>query len=208
MLNHWADLQQAYGVEEAKVPLAFAHADVQLDDWLDGLRANAQGRVWMQLTASRLLESNEKPRADKLIDAWVRQLASSACGEAVAGWLIGTDAALQLPPLAQDAAATHLQNLLAAWKDGMAAPLPVVARTALAELNQGKGAATYDRGFNTTGEVEEPCLARVFPDFDALRADGRFDIYKDMLFAPLLAWASAAEVHLHGQKTSSAREDA
>ncbi|MBN2691445.1 MAG: exodeoxyribonuclease V subunit gamma [Burkholderiaceae bacterium] len=208
MLNHWDDLQRGYSVEEAKVPLAFAHADVQLDDWLDGLRANAQGRVWMRLTASRLLDSKEEPRADRLIDAWVRQLASSACGEAVEGWLIGTDAALQLPPLAQDAAAAHLRDLLSAWKDGMAAPLPVVARTALAALNKDNGATTYDGGFNTTGEVEEPCLARVFPDFDALRADGRFDTYKTTLFEPLRAWASAAEVHFHGQKTSPAEEDA
>ncbi|MDD4886062.1 MAG: exodeoxyribonuclease V subunit gamma, partial [Thiomonas sp.] len=213
MLNRWNALQQTFPQEAKKIPLRMAHADVQLDDWLGDLRGGvqdgAQGRVWLGLTASRLLGGKGAPRADKLIDAWVRQLAASACGETVEGWLIGLDATLRLPPLEKDVAIHHLHALLAAWKQGMDAPLPIAARTALAELTGGKGAATYDGGFNTAGEVEEPCLARVFPDFDALRADGRFDQYKDTLFQPLADWADAVEVMTHAQQaTSPAAEDA
>ena len=208
MLARWAELRQTYPHGAEKIPLRFAHAGVQLDDWLGDLRKGAQGRVWMLLTASRLLGDKASPRPDKLLDAWVRQLATSACGEAAEGWLIGPDASLQLPPLAQEAAAAHLQALLAAWKTGMDAPLPIAARTALAELAKGKGAATYDGSFNTTGEVEEPCLARVFPDFDALRADGRFDHYKDTLFQPLLDWTQGCSVMIHSQMPAHTGEDA
>jgi len=199
MLKYWDDLQRLYATEQANVPLDFAHADVQIHDGLGGLRAGRHGRVWMQLTASRLLDGKQTPRADKLIDAWVRQLVCSACGEAVEGRLIGPDAALQLPPLEQSVAEAHLQALLEAWSAGMAAPLPVPARTALAELQQGKGAETYNGGFSASGEVEEPCLARMFPDFDALRADGRFDRWKDALFQPLLDWAQTCSVVPYGQ---------
>ncbi|MGC8806993.1 MAG: exodeoxyribonuclease V subunit gamma [Thiomonas sp.] len=206
MLKHWDDLQHLYATEQADVPLDFAHAGVQIHDGLGGLRAGPQGRAWMQLTASRLLDGKQAPRVDKLIDAWVRQLACAACGEAVEGWLIGPDAAVQLPPLEQRVAQAHLQVLLEAWNAGMAAPLPVPARTALAQLQQGAGEATYDGGSNTSGEVEEPCLARMFPDFDALRADGRFDRWKDALFQPLLDWTQTCRVVSHGQAPATPGE--
>ena len=41
------------------------------------------------------------------------------------------------------------------------------------------------------GEREEPCMARVFPDFAALSADGRFEALAHSIHAPLLAWVDA-----------------
>lgn len=207
MLTRWADLQQAYPQEVDKLRLAFAHDAVRLDDWLDGLRADGQERVWILLTASRLLDGKEEVRADRLIDAWVRQLVSSACGHAVQGCLIGMDAVVQLPPLAQGQAAADLQVVLAAWKAGMTEPLPFTARTALAEIGKGQGASTYDGGYKRSAEVEDPCLAREFPDFDALRADGRFDSYAAALFQPLIDWVQQSEVDVHSQTQIPATEE-
>jgi exodeoxyribonuclease V gamma subunit len=203
VLSCWAVRQQDYPDEAPRIALRFAHAQAQLDDWLGGLRAGSQGCAWIALTASQLLDGKGAPRADKLVDAWVRQLAASACGHAVQGWLIGVDAAVRLPALKPQQATEQLQALLAAWHDGMQSPLPFTARTALAELCNGKGAATYDGGGDKqAGEAEEPCLARVFPDFAALRADGRFDRYMDTLFWPLHDWAQTCQAQPHAPQTN------
>ena len=49
----------------------------------------------------------------------------------------------------------------------------------------GSGPGTNPR---SSGEVEEPCLARMFPDHEALTADGRFAALAERLFGPLLGW--------------------
>ena len=58
------------------------------------------------------------------------------------------------------------------------------------------------------GEREEPCLARVFPDFAALSADGRFEALAHSIHAPLLAWAGqyvTARHHAEADLVAGAR---
>jgi exodeoxyribonuclease V gamma subunit len=82
-----------------------------------------------------------------------------------------------------------------AWREGhfgRNAPLPLAPRTAWA-LVQGVAdvAAVYEGSAfdgGRRGEVEEACLARVFPDHAALCADGRFATLAQELFAPMAAW--------------------
>ncbi|MDD5001425.1 MAG: exodeoxyribonuclease V subunit gamma, partial [Thiomonas arsenitoxydans] len=188
--------------------LIVEYQDLRLDDWLDGLRTGGQSPIWMQLSASRLSDGKAQARTEKLIDAWVRQLAASACGHAVQGVLIGVDARVDLPPLPADEARDHLHTLLAAWQEGMRRPLPFTARTALAELKNGKGQEVYEGGYSTSGEVEEPCLARTFPDFASLSADGRFETYQAKLFQPLFDWAARAVVIRHGQTPAAGTKEA
>ena len=209
LLRSWQDVEAIYPLAVDKVPLCIGMQNVQIDDWLEGLRADGQARVWVELSASRLIDADGQPRPERLVEAWVRQLIASACGEQVQGVLIGVGARISVPPLEPPQAVEHLRALLQAWHAGMRQPLPFTARTALAELSKpGKGQTTYDGGFSTSGEVEEPCLARVYPDHAALSADGRFEAYAAALFQPLFDWAQQAEVTLHDKKADAATGDA
>jgi len=208
LLRSWSELALAYPQAVDKRVLIVEHEDLRLNDWLDGLRTGGKSQIWMQLSASRLSDGKEQVRAEKLIDAWVRQLAASACDHTVQGVLIGVDARVELPPLAPDEARAHLHTLLAAWQEGMRRPLPFTARTALAELKNGKGQEAYEGGYSTSGEVEEPCLARTFPDFASLSADGSFETYQAELFQPLFDWAAQAVVIRHSYTPAAGTREA
>jgi exodeoxyribonuclease V gamma subunit len=73
----------------------------------------------------------------------------------------------------------------------MQAPLPVALKTSLAwlqEENDDKARGVYEGGYNLTGEVVgSASLARQFPDYAALTADGRFPAWSECLYGPLLA---------------------
>ena len=89
-----------------------------------------------------------------------------------------------------------------AWRDGMASPLPLAARTALALLAGGDPVGVYEgRSFPRGGmpaEGDEPCLARLYPDFESLAVDGRFGAAAEALFGPMQRWIDGhATVRLH-----------
>ena len=208
MLQCWHELQSLYDREAPKAPLRFEAAGLELHDWLDGVRAapGDYGRhAWFELTASKLTGGEKRPaaRPEKLIEAWVRMLAASACGVEVQGLLVGRDAMLTLNPLPQDEAEPLLTELIDVWRLGMGEPLPLASRTALVFLKDGdKAQVAYEGGATGRGigENEEPCLARCFPDFEALTSDGRFERLAPRLYGPLLAWAgSGVQIRLHAQ---------
>ena len=172
--------------------------------------------AWLAITASRLLEgkpdgpsstaepatpSPPKPPAVRpalLVAAWVRMLTASACGHPVQGLLIGRDATLALSPVPGDQAIPALGALISAWHDGMQAPLPLACRTGLAWLQApARAPDAYNGGYAGRAEVDDPCLARVYPDFAALAADGRFATLADALLAPLLRWVATGVQVVH-----------
>ena len=176
-------------------PLRLEAAGLRLDDWLDGVRASAAGEhAWLILSASRVLDKGGKLRVDKLIEPWVRILAASACGATISGVLVARDAMLTLDALAQEQAEPLLIDLITAWREGMDEPLPVAPKTALALLSDGddKAQLAYEGGPNIAGEVQEPCLARSYPDYEALAADERFSTLASRLYAALQAWADTS----------------
>ncbi|CUB00185.1 exodeoxyribonuclease V subunit gamma [Thiomonas bhubaneswarensis] len=193
----WQTLAQAYPEAVDKLRLNLGLFGLQIDDWLEGLRSGGRKKVWLELSASKLCDGDGKVRADRLLEAWVRQIVASSCGHSVGGVLVGLDARIEVPPLGKDEATGHLLALLQAWHDGMREPLPFTARTALADLKDGKGQQAYDGGFNNAPEVQEPCLARMFPGYAALAADGRLAAYTATLFKPLFDWAQQATVFVH-----------
>ena len=193
MLARWDALRRHHPDPLPPRPLRFDAGAVAIDDRIDGLYGGADGTIRLGLTASRVLRSG-KPAADKLLGPWVRMLAASTGGVAMPGVLIAPDATLRLPSVDATEATGRLHDLLGAWQAAMQAPLPFAARTALAWLQREAGAAqTYEGGrFTFFAERDEPCLARVYPDFAALVADGRFATYAVQLFGPLLAWTQDA----------------
>jgi exodeoxyribonuclease V gamma subunit len=131
------------------------------------------------------------------------------CEQGVTTTVVGRDAAVNLPPLELDAARPAWDALLQAWEAGMAAPLPVPSATAIAYLlDPGSVQDVYHGSDFRRGEREEACLARTYPDVDALLADGRLAQWAPRLFEPLLHWVASAQVAEHPQQAAKTQEPA
>ena len=216
MARDWAAAGAACPAPQPRLALELAHGGVLLRDWLEPLFGQAPGEgdgleapTWLHLNPSRLLDDKRQPKADKLLLPWLHQLVASACGHHVQGWVVGQGGAVQLAPLPQADALAQCQRLLALWHQGMQSPLPLPFRTALAQARgkagggskPGRGAGAdgggepsaqaeqvYDGGHHLSAEADEPCLARLYPDFEHLVADGQFEALADAVYAPLWRW--------------------
>ncbi|WP_418318173.1 exodeoxyribonuclease V subunit gamma [Piscinibacter sakaiensis] len=211
MLSSWVGQRARLPHELPKQLLQFETDGIVIADWLTGVRVAAAGDVfeqgcWIELTPTRLLEKANKGsgagqlRSDKLLRAWVTSLLASAAGSPVGGIVVGRDATLTINAIDGDAAAQTLTTLLQVWRDGMAEPLPLPIKTALATLaEKGRPADVYDGSYQRQGEVhDDPCLARMFGDFETLSADGRFAELAERVFRPLLDWAgNSVRVEVH-----------
>ena len=78
----------------------------------------------------------------------------------------------------------------------MNAPLALPPKTALAWLPlteqpakaQQAARTQYEGAEQVRGDVEETCMARLFPDFETLAADGQFATLAQEIYQPLLDW--------------------
>jgi exodeoxyribonuclease V gamma subunit len=102
-----------------------------------------------------------------------------------------------------------------AWREGRqgsGAPLPLAPRTALALVRGVADVAGVYEGSDfghRRGEADEACLARSFPDYAALSADGHFEALAQRLFAPLAAWIEAdVQVEVFDTDGAVVREEA
>lgn len=198
LLHAWQAVQALHPHAMARVPLQYVqgHTLLPLQDWLDHLRQGTHGPddtlVWLELTPSKLLQDVKKGtlRTDKLLAVWVRSVAAAASGVNVDGILVGRDATLRITPLEPESAQATLDDVLRAWHQGMAGPLPLALRTGLALVTGQNAAAVYEGSYQRDGDVVEPCLARVYPDYEALTDDGRFEGLAQSLCRPLAEWAA------------------
>ena len=174
--------------------LRFEADDIAIDDWLEGLCSDGVGTAWIEVRPSMLFKKpgDTRPVADKLIDVWVRMLVSSACDVPAQGWLVGCDATLGLRTIEGARARSTLRALLAIWRQGMQQALPLASKSALASLADANPRSVYEGSLLMQGEGSEPCLKRCFPDFDSLRADGRFEVLARQVYQPLLEWIDEA----------------
>jgi exodeoxyribonuclease V gamma subunit len=161
---------------------------ILLDDWIDKLRSNDGETVWLMQISSRVLDRKGAPRGDKLIGPWLRQLAAAAGGARITGYLVARDATLRLDPIDPGIAHAALENIVALWRANLDRPLAVACKTALAHLAGGDPREAYDGGFEINGEVDDPCLARLWPEFAVLRAAGDWPRTAEALYGPLAAW--------------------
>ena len=218
MVARWRELLDQHPAARDKLQLHIAHPrhpGLVLDDWLSGLRstgAAAAPSVWIELQASKIANKTCKlPRADKLLGAWIRCLASAAMGRPASGILIGADAMVQVSPPAQAAAVATLSALMQAWHEGLhgAEPLPTAVRTGLAFLQEmGKPWAVFNRGDfgGSPGEGQEACLARLYPDYAALSAESAFEPATRKLYEPYAVWL-AEHVAVEALPDATADED-
>ncbi len=203
LVDELVPVRSAWLTQCARLPLAAPKlavnlllADVHVDDWIDKLRQGEQGTgmgtAWLAQISSRVLDKKGGARADKLIAPWLRQLATAAMDEPAAGLLVSRDAIVTMAPLDPAAARATLSGLVALWRRNLDAPLPVACKSAIALLQGGDARSTYDGGFDIGGEVDDPALARLWPDYAALAADGDWPGCAQQLYGPLLEWVSQA----------------
>ncbi len=166
-------------------------AELVLDDRIDGLRRQhaASGAVSVDCVASPLLQRGSTLRVDRLLRTWVRMLGTAAADVPCTGYVIGPDALLYWQALPQDAAEAQLGRLLTAWAQALRKPLPWGLHSAMACAQGRKPRAAYEGSSRHRGDVADPYLERIYADFDALCADGRFESFAQDLFVPLCEWA-------------------
>jgi exodeoxyribonuclease V gamma subunit len=184
----WLALGARYPAPAPKLVVSLDIGGILLDDWIDKLRSNDGETVWLMQISSRVLDRKGAPRGDKLVGPWLRQLAAAASGARITGYLVARDATLELPPIDPAIAHAALENIVALWRANLDRPLAVACKTALAHLAGGDPREVYDGGFEINGEVDDPCLARLWPEFAVLRAAGDWPRTAEMLYGPLAAW--------------------
>lgn len=190
----WLTLCGQFPEPAAKLPLQFQFQNITLSDWLENLRTDGEQTVSIMQSASKVCNAKDEVRADKVIDIWIRQLVAASQNYSVTFYLVARDASLCMPPLEQAAATATLETLLGLWREGQDGILPVACKTALALIAGDNPQQIYDGGYNMSGEVESPYLARMWPDFSALRAEPDWENVARTLYEPLFLWARQIQV--------------
>ena len=205
--TEWLHLRNSYPVPADKLGVSIEHHGIHLDDWLDHLYTDGRSEgkcIWMTQIASKVTSATSaddiKPRGDKLIEGWLRQLIAAASGQTVTGYLVARDALITMEPLEQEKSAGILAGLLAYWRKGMDQPLPTACKTALAFLQKDNPAQAYNGAYLRNGEVDDLCLARLWPDFAALSAEPEWVSCSSGLYGPFCDWLAS---HIHIQLISS-----
>ncbi|QLF94075.1 exodeoxyribonuclease V subunit gamma [Pseudomonas sp. ABC1] len=182
---------------ETPTPVSFEQDGLQLSGWLSGLRQDAQGALQRIELLPGSLAKGKQLKWHRLLRTWVAHVAGSASALPLTTTLVAEDISLRFAPLPVDEACSLLATWLQAWRQGMCQPLPVALKSAFAWLGQedpdkadDAARQCYEGGFQVEGEVAgDASLARQYPDFASLAADGRFAELSQRLYLPLLEFA-------------------
>jgi exodeoxyribonuclease V gamma subunit len=222
MVAAWQEVLAKHPVQRNKLPLRLAHPRAEqlvFEDWLTGLHAadGSSAPVWIELQAARLASEGSarkppEPRPNKLLAAWVRCLASAACGCPAEGIVIGEGALVHVKPPPEQEARDLLADLMLACHAGLRGdePLPTAVKTGVAWLAGPEKARTaFEGAFGamTPGEGAQPALVRLFANFDDLAAHPAFDAASRRLYERYTAWLQQ-QVHVEALVASAAREPA
>jgi exodeoxyribonuclease V gamma subunit len=210
MARAWRAAGQRYPHAAPRQSIALQHAGVLLQDWVGPIyQTQPPGTgdpgecAWVQREPGKLLDKDGVARPDKLLPLWLHSLAGAASGLPLHGVLVGQDGTLHATPMPQAQAQAMLEVLLQTWLQGMQQPLPLPLKTSLAlaaQFHFGKGpqpARVYegDEHDARMAEVRDSCLAREFPDFEALESvpapqrDGAYlHRLAEAVYVPLLQW--------------------
>lgn len=156
---------------------------------------------FVRASASRLLHGDKAQpglsdlRASQLVPDWLAQLALAAADQPAALLRLAPDAVVEADAIAPQAARALLAELVQAWREGASAqataPWPTAVATGLAALaspDSPERARAIFEADHAGAESREPHMARLYPDFEALCADGRFARASIRLYAPLAQW--------------------
>ncbi|MEG1055048.1 MAG: exodeoxyribonuclease V subunit gamma, partial [Janthinobacterium sp.] len=184
----WLSLRASFPQAAEKRAINLPFGELQIDDWLDRLCSNGRDTAWLMQISSKVTDKGGQARGDKLMLMWLRQLAAAALDFPVTGYLVARDAIVSMAPLDPATSRDALSTLLALWREGMNHPLPTACKTGLALVQQGDPRAVYDGGFELSGERDELCLARLWPEFSALALEEAWEDCTRELYGPLADW--------------------
>lgn len=164
------------------------HIDIDgvvIEDWLADLREDNEGSLAIfLLSPSNVLNADGSPRAHRLVMPWIDHLVAQVAGYNVVTRYIGPDATIVLDAVDREEARRMLGTLVHAWREGMARPLPVAVKTAIAWLSAASAeeaakqahdayAPAHDRAFGERDD--DPYLTRAFPNFYLMQVAGFTD---------------------------------
>lgn len=190
-LQRYADLclQWPEPVESPR-QLSFGADGVHLEGWLAGLRKKPDGaHARLELTPGTLGKAGAW-KWHRLLRPYVLHVLAAACTEAITTVLVSEGQTVFFAPLTTEQATTILSGWLQAWAAGMQAPLPVAIKTSIAWLglqNHDIARPVYEGAYRRTGEVKgSASLARQFPTYEQLNANGQFPLWSERLYRSLL----------------------
>jgi len=200
-LDDYFALLARSGSPQPQQEIRLTAGPLPLEDWLTDLRGATANPQRLVLQTGRL-----ENRYDKLCRDWVIHLAACAAGYPLTTRIQGQDGRFTLLQVTQQAAQQHLDQLGHAWQQALCHPLPVACATAfafLAEEDEEKGVKAARNKYTSSdfsrGEVDDPSLARAWPDFDTLWAQTKeeeplFLYWTEQLYAPLFLNSQWAEL--------------
>ena len=216
LLPKWPD---TLSVQSAHWQLGHTHLSAEWANghtlWHTNGKAHGAEQQWLQVTlrpgaVSEGKKENQIPRIDTLSQLWLHHLAACASGTPTTSVQIGFDAAIELKPIAADAARAELQDLCEAYREAWAQPLPIAAKTACAFVMgvhggskdaMGKAQAAFEGGFGQRSEyTDSPALQRVFTGFEELEAG--LAQWATRLYEPL--FEAAKVIHLSANRADHA----
>ncbi len=192
MLHVWYRQQAAHPHATAEAAAAVRGRGLQLADWLTGARMAAAecgdaAACWLELTPSRLLVRArrkaqdrlvvERLRIDKLLRAWITALLASASGQPLRRHAGRPRCQRAHQADRPRAAARHARRCCStsgttAWPRRCRCRSRPHWRSLPGRASRPTSTTAASAG--SRGEVDDdPCLARMFPDFESLAADGR-----------------------------------
>lgn len=133
-----------------------------------------------QRLAAVLEDKGRRAKGHILVGLWVNHLAACASGWCVTSVQLGLDAEVRFPPLPPDEARAHLQDLVQAWRQAWAEPLPVACKTGWAWVQAARAGeadpdsvaqGVFEGGYNKSSEwAESAYLQRVFEGWESVQA--------------------------------------
>ena len=208
MLQAVTQARNAHPGDAPRVTVEQAVQGVQLRDAISGLWQSQQAGqpdVLVLMRASSLARFSESGKAnlqpEKCMDAWLHSLAAASTGRDVQVVLVGRNAMVRAPVLAQGDAQATLSTLLATWVQGMHSPLPLPPALAMEWLAKQEWTEALRERYEESSFMgtqamvrQDAALYRCYPTLDALLADGRFEALAEQVYGPLLAWAEQCQV--------------
>ena len=168
---------------------------VQLTGELINLRQTKEGSstALIQVISQALLTQKGEIKHPNLLLQWVQHLAACAAGMNIQTLVMASDCVIEIQPLLQKEAIEQLEALVEGWYLGLQAPLPVACKTAFAWLSVTPDKAEEAARFQyegddwTRGELAyDAYLARFFPSFAHLMAQGDFEAWAQTLYQSAL----------------------
>lgn len=179
-------------------PIELTAQDLRLEDWLSGLRGNAQGARCRLVLESSSLVKDRRWRYDRLLPHWVAHLAAHVAGAELTTVVLSKAGMATFAPLADERVFAWWEAVLRAWREGLCAPLPFTVDAALAWLKFGapengsapdaEALARAEEAARACHEAQaryDACLRRAFADFESLWAKQALPVWARELLLPL-----------------------